>query len=84
MTLTLEEDEVLSEAIAGVPRVAERIATLPAEDRSRAIEAAERSYLKTAYTLGYQDAEAQQWASAVMSRLQIEENSYKLQNVSVD
>ncbi|MGA8653492.1 MAG: hypothetical protein WB677_23265 [Xanthobacteraceae bacterium] len=78
MTLTLEEDEVLSAAIAGVPRVAERIATLPAEDRSRAIEAAERSYLKTAYTLGYQDAEAQQWASAVMSRLQIEENSYKL------
>ena len=84
MTLTLEEDEVLSAAIAGVPRVAERIATLPAEDRSRAIEAAEKSYLKTAYTLGYQDAEAQQWASAVMSRLQIEENSYKLQNVSVD
>ncbi len=78
MTLTLEEDEVLSAAIAGVPRVAERIATLPAEDRSRAIEAAEKSYLKTAYTLGYQDAEAQQWASAVMSRLQIEENSYKL------
>jgi len=58
MSLTLEEDEVLSAAIAGVPRVAERIATLPAEDRSRAIEAAEKSYLKTAYTLGYQDAEA--------------------------
>jgi hypothetical protein len=69
MTLILEEDEVLSAAIAGVPRVAELIATVPAEGRSRALEAAEKSYLKTAQTLGYQDADAQQWASAVMSRL---------------
>jgi hypothetical protein len=78
MTVTLEEGDVLSAAIAGVPRVAELIATVPAEDRSRALEAAENSYLKTAHTLGYQDADAQQWASAVMSRLRIEENSYKL------
>jgi hypothetical protein len=34
MTLTLDEDEILSAAIAGVPRVAEFIATVPAEDRS--------------------------------------------------
>jgi hypothetical protein len=78
MTLTLDEDEILSAAIAGVPRVAELIAMVPAEDRSRALLAAEKSYLETAHTLGYQDADAQQWASTVMSRLQIEEDSYKL------
>jgi hypothetical protein len=78
MALTLEEDEVFSAAIAGIPRVAELIATVPDDDRSRVLEAAEKSYLQTAHTLGYQDADAQQWASAVMSRLLIEENSYKL------
>ena len=78
MTLTLDEDKVLSAAIAGVPRVAEIIATVAAEERTRALEAAEKSYLETARTLGYQDADAQQWASAVMSRLLIEENTYKL------
>jgi hypothetical protein len=78
MASVVEEDEVLSEAIAGVPRVAELIATVPDEGRSRALEAAEKSYLQTAHTLGYQDADAQQWASAVMSRLLIEENICKL------
>ena len=78
MTLILEEDEVLSAAIAGVPRVAELIATVPAEERTRVLEAAEKSYLETAHTLGYQDSDAQQWASAVMSRLRMEEDSCKL------
>jgi hypothetical protein len=82
MTLTLDEDGVLSAAIAGVPRVAELIATVPAEERTRALEAAEKSYLETAYALGYKDADAQQWASAVMSRLRIEEDSYKLRMLS--
>src|SRR5437588_10534336 len=67
MTITLDEDEVLSAAITGVWRVAELIATVPAENRSRALQAAEKSYLETAHTLGYQDAHAQRWASAVMS-----------------
>jgi hypothetical protein len=78
MTFIMAEDEVLSAAIAGVPRVAEFIAAVPTEDRSRALDAAEKSYLKTAHTLGYQDDEAQQWVSAVMSRLRIEESDYKL------
>ena len=69
MTLTLDEDEILSAAIAGVSKVAELIATVPAEERTRALEAAEKSYLETAHNLGYQDADAQQWASALMSRL---------------
>ena len=78
MALTLEEDEVFSAAIAGIPRIVELIATVPDEDRSRVLEAAEKSYINTAHSLGYQDADAQQWASAVMSRLLIEENTYKL------
>jgi hypothetical protein len=78
MTETLEEDEVFSAAIAGLPKVAELIATVPAEHRSRALEAAEKSYLETAHILGYQGDDAQQWASTVMSRLRIEEDSYKL------
>jgi hypothetical protein len=78
MTLTLDEDEVFSAAIAGVPRVAEIIATVAAEERTRALEAAEKSYLETARALGYQDADAQRWVSAVMSRLRMEEDSYKL------
>jgi hypothetical protein len=38
----------------------------------------EKSYLETAHALGYQDADAKQWASAVMLRLRLEEDSYKL------
>jgi hypothetical protein len=82
MTLMPDEDDVLSAAIAGVPRVAELIATVPAEERTRALEAAEKSYLETAHALGYQGADAQQWASAVMSRLRIEEDSCKLRTLS--
>jgi hypothetical protein len=78
MALTLEENEIFSAAIAGIPRVAELIATVPDDDRSRVLEAAEKSYINTAHSLGYEDTDAQQWASALMSRLLIEENSYKL------
>jgi hypothetical protein len=75
MTLTPDQDESLSAAIAGVPRIMELIATVPAEERGRALEAAEKSYLETAHTLGCQDADVQQWAEAVMSRLRTEEGS---------
>jgi hypothetical protein len=82
MTLTLDEDEVFSVAIAGVTRVAELIASVPAEERARALEAGEKSYLETAHALGYQDADAQQWASAVMSRLRTEEDSCRLRMIT--
>jgi hypothetical protein len=65
----LESDEVLSAAISGIPKVAELIALMPAEDQSRALEAAEKSYLQTARSLGYEGAEAQEWVAAVMIRL---------------
>jgi hypothetical protein len=65
----LESDEVLSAAISGIPKVAELIALMPAEDQSRALEAAEKSYLQTAFSLGYEGAQAHEWAAAIMVRL---------------
>ena len=82
MTSILDDDELLSAAIAGVPRIAEFIATVPTEERVRALEAAEKSYLETAHTLGYQEDAARQWVSTVMSRLQIEEDSHKLRMIT--
>jgi hypothetical protein len=73
MTFNLDGDEALSAAIAGLPKIAELIAAVPAEDRARALEAAEKSYVQTALTLGYEDANARQWASAVMLRLRLGE-----------
>jgi hypothetical protein len=63
MTFNLDGDEALSAAIAGLPKIAELIAAVPAEDRARALEAAEKSYVQTALTLGYEDANARQWVS---------------------
>jgi hypothetical protein len=45
------------------------IALIPAEDQSRALEAAEKSYLQTAHNLGYEGVEAREWAAAIMVRL---------------
>jgi hypothetical protein len=52
--------------------MAELLATIPAEERSRALEAAEMSYLRTAHALGYKDGEAELWASEIMWRLRME------------
>ena len=78
MTFIMSDDEVLSVAIAGVPKVVEFIAGVPMEHRSRALDAAEQSYLQTAHALGYKDVEAQHWVSAVMARLRLDESDYKL------
>ena len=69
MALDLENDEVFSAAIEGLPKVVELIATVPEDKRWLALTAAEQSYLQTAETLGYEGADAQQWASVVMSEL---------------
>ncbi len=66
-----EHREVFDAAIAGIPRVAEMIATVPLEQRTSALDAAQQSYQNTARDLGYDNADAQQWASEVMSQLSI-------------
>jgi hypothetical protein len=71
MAVDLEKDEVLSSAIEGIPKVVELITTVPDEKRSLALEAAHHSYLQTAQALGYALTDAQEWASTVMSMLEI-------------
>jgi hypothetical protein len=63
--------EIFDAAIAGIPRVAEMIAAVPLEQRSKALDAAQQSYQKTAKDLGYDDGDAQQWASELISQLSI-------------
>jgi len=71
MAVDLEKDEVLSSAIEGIPKIAELITTVPDEKRSLALQAAHQSYLQTAQALGYTPTDAQEWASTVMSMLEI-------------
>ena len=60
-------DEISSDAA----RVLELIATVPEAKRAFAWSAAKQSYLQTARTLGYDEHDAQQWASEIIFRLQI-------------
>ncbi len=62
--------KILQAGVAGIPRVAQAIAAIPAEHRATAFAAAERCYLQTAKDLGCADKFAQNWASAVMLQLQ--------------
>jgi len=71
MALDLENDAAFSVAVDGLPRVVELITTVPDEKRALAFAAAQQSYLQTAQALGYEESDAQQWASTVMSILEI-------------
>ena len=64
-----QTEEILDAAVTGIPRVAKVIAEIPTEHRERALEAAERSYQQTVWDLGYTEAGAKGWISAVMFRL---------------
>jgi hypothetical protein len=55
----------------GAARVPELIATVPEPKRALAWSATKQSYLQTARTLGYDEHDAQQWASEIIFRLQI-------------
>ena len=72
MAFISEEEEVLEAAVAGIPRVAEVVASIPDEDRARALDAVESSYRQTVRDLGYEDALIESWVSAAMLRLQSE------------
>ena len=69
MASNSESEQILEMAIAGISRVAQAIAVMPAEDRARALEAAERSYCQTALDLGYAEAQAESWAAALINSL---------------
>jgi hypothetical protein len=72
MVPRLEAEHILEAAVTGIPRVAESIAGISSELRERAFRAAERSYQQTARDLGYPQADAQVWISAIMFRLRSE------------
>ena len=69
MASNSESDQISEMAIAGISRVAQAIAAMPAEDKVRALEAAERSYCQTAQALGYRKRQAQRWAAAIMEKM---------------
>jgi hypothetical protein len=69
MAVDLENDEAFSAAVEGLPKVAELIATAPEQKRWLALAAAQQSYVQTAQKLGYEENDAQEWASAVMTLL---------------
>jgi hypothetical protein len=69
MALDFESDTLFSNVLAGLPRVAEVIATVPEAKRSLALDAAQQGYLRIARGAGYDEAEAQEWTSAIMMRL---------------
>ena len=48
MAVDLENDEVLSSAIEGIPKIAGLVTAVPDEKRSLALQAAHQSYLQTA------------------------------------
>jgi hypothetical protein len=73
MSQMVEDDAVLSAALDGIPKIAERIANVSPSVRSLALAAVEQSYLQTARALGYDELDAQLWASTVMGQLQITE-----------
>jgi hypothetical protein len=62
-------EEILGALIAGIPRVAQRIAGLNDEQRAAAFEAVERSYLQTALDLDYTEVDARDWLRVVMDAL---------------
>ena len=61
--------DALRRAINGLPQVAEAITAVPAKERSKALTAAETSYLQSALELGYSDSEARDWVTAIMFSL---------------
>lgn len=67
-----EAEEILEGAVAGIPRVAELVASIPEGDRGRALDAAAQSYRETVRNLGHDQGPIQSWVSAVTVRLQTE------------
>jgi hypothetical protein len=71
MALDLDNDEFLSAAIDCLPKVLKLIGAVPKEKRSLALAVAQQSYLQTAQALGYEENDARQWVSTIMSLLEI-------------
>jgi hypothetical protein len=71
MAVEFSKDEMFTLAVAGLSKVAELLANFSPDDRKKALEAVEKSYLETARGLGYEETDAEEWAAAVMFRLRL-------------
>jgi len=69
MASSSEVADILKLAVAGIPKVAQKIASVSAERRAIAFDAVERSYLQTARDLGGAEAASRMWVSAMMFQL---------------
>lgn len=65
-------EEALQKAIIGIPRVAERIVKLPDEQREKALQAVEFSYLQTVSDKDSAEGDARHWVGEVMDTLRAE------------
>ena len=65
-----ENAEFFSAVVEGIPKVVELITSLPREKHPAALLVARQRYLQMAGTHGYQETEAQQWASMIISMLE--------------
>jgi hypothetical protein len=61
----------VADEISGAVRILDLIATVPEAKRALAWSAARQSYLQTARTFGYNEHDAQEYASEIVYRLQI-------------
>ena len=80
MASSSEEAKVLEAAVAGIPAVAQIIASVPAENRTNAFDVVERTYLQIARGLGGTEGVAWNWTSAVMAQLRTEVEERMLAN----
>lgn len=69
MALRSEEESILEAIVAGIPHIALVITAMPAKERAKALEAVQRSYLRTMRNFGFEETASQTWASAAMRRL---------------
>lgn len=65
-------EEAIHTAIIGIPRVAKRIVGLPDEQRQKAFDAVEQSYLKTVIESDCAEDDARHWVGTVMDTLRAE------------
>ena len=72
MASNSEESEILEAAVAGIPRVAKVVASIPEEDREKALGAAESAYRQTVWDLGYEQGPAEDWVSTIMLQIRTE------------
>jgi hypothetical protein len=61
----------VADEISGAARVLDLIATVPEAKRALAWSAARQSYVQTARTLGYNEHDADEYASEIIFRLQV-------------